>query len=162
MGNTIVKNMKSNETVKSLPTILCVDDEKIILECLKIQIQNFFEGRCHVVLAESGEEALEIIDEMRSDEMMHPHLIISDQIMPGMRGDQFLTQVHSKYPDIVKVMLTGMSQDEDIERAYELANLRKVILKPWSGEELLETIKYGLSEYQTIIENRKADGRASA
>lgn len=151
MENVIKKNVNTEE----IPMILCVDDEKIILECLKIQIQNHYKGKCDVELAESGEEALEIIDELRNDGVVRPHLIISDQIMPGMRGDQFLTKVHSKYPDIVKVMLTGMAQDQDIERAYEQADLRKVMLKPWSSDELLNTIEESLSFFQS--ENYEKD-----
>ena len=140
--------VRTEELTRSLPIILCVDDEKIILECLKLQIQNHLKGKCQIELAESGEEGLEIIDELRNEGNVRPHLIISDQIMPGMRGDQFLTEVHSKYPNIVKVMLTGMAQDEDIERAYEQADLRKVMLKPWSNDELVNTIEESLSFFE--------------
>ncbi|WP_370086351.1 response regulator [Ekhidna sp.] len=148
--------------MRETPIILCVDDEKIILECLKIQIQNHFKGECQIELAESGEEGLEIIDELRNEGNVRPHLIISDQIMPGMRGDQFLTEVHSKYPDIVKVMLTGMAQDEDIERAFEQADLRKVMHKPWSSEELLNTIEESLSYSQSENFNGSSLSRMTA
>lgn len=153
---------KDERVAGSLPMILCVDDEKIILQCLKIQIQNHYNGKCDVELAESGEEALEIIDELRNEGNEGPHLIISDQIMPGMRGDQFLTEVHSKYPDIVKVMLTGMAQDDDIERAFEKADLRKVMLKPWSSDELLNTIEESLSYSQSENLNGSSPSRMTA
>jgi len=65
-------------------------------------------------------------------------------LMPGMKGDEFLIKVHQKFPGIVNVMLTGQADEEAIKRAKNLANLHACIFKPWSEEELVETIKTGL------------------
>jgi len=65
--------------------------------------------------------------------------------MPGIKGDEFLVQVHKKYPGIVKVMLTGQANDEAIKRARDEANLFSFIPKPWNEEELIRIIDSGLN-----------------
>ncbi len=120
--------------------ILCVDDEKTVLDSLKEQLKSRF-GRQYVYeLAENGEDALEIIQELM-DEDVEIIIIVSDWLMPGMRGDEFLIEVHKRFPSIVKVMLTGQADDEAIERARDEANLHRCLAKPWSETELFETIE---------------------
>lgn len=68
-------------------------------------------------------------------------IIISDWLMPGMKGDEFLISVHKKYPSIIKIMLTGQAAEEAIERAKNYANLYRCFSKPWESRELIETIQ---------------------
>ena len=72
-------------------------------------------------------------------------IIVSDWLMPGTKGDEFLIQVHAKYPQIVKIMLTGQADLAAIERAKKLANLYRCLFKPWDENELVETIETGLN-----------------
>jgi response regulator RpfG family c-di-GMP phosphodiesterase len=65
-------------------------------------------------------------------------------LMPGTRGDEFLVQVHQRYPQIVTVMLTGQADDAAIDRARQEANLYHCLHKPWREEELVNTIIAGL------------------
>ena len=64
--------------------------------------------------------------------------------MPEIKGDEFLIEVHHKFPSIVKVMLTGQADSEAIERTEKQANLFACIHKPWTEDELAETIISGL------------------
>jgi len=94
-------------------------------------------------MAESADEALEIIEELYEED--HEIIVIvSDWLMPGMKGDEFLIQVHEKYPNIVKVMLTGQADDDAIERAQNEAHLHRCLYKPWNAKELIETIRSGI------------------
>jgi response regulator RpfG family c-di-GMP phosphodiesterase len=61
-----------------------------------------------------------------------------------MKGDELLIQVHQKYPDIIKVMLTGQADREAIERTRQQANLHRCLHKPWSEEELIDVLLSGL------------------
>jgi CheY-like chemotaxis protein len=72
--------------------IICVDDEIIILESLREQLEKHFGDQYIYETAESGEDALEIIDELE-DEDIEIAIIVSDWLMPGMKGDKFLLQV---------------------------------------------------------------------
>lgn len=123
--------------------ILCVDDETVILETLQEQISRHFGAEFLYEAAESSEEALEILEELHQ-EGVKIVLIISDWLMPGMRGDEFLISVHDKYPDITTMMLTGQADQAAIERAKEEANLSHCIYKPWREEELIQIITAAL------------------
>ncbi|MDY6992398.1 MAG: response regulator [Pseudomonadota bacterium] len=125
--------------------ILCVDDEKIVLTSLKTQIKKHFAGEYGYELAESAEEAWEIIEELTA-EGIEIIMIVSDWLMPKIKGDEFLVQVHEKFPDIAKVMLTGQADETAIKRAQSDANLQACIYKPWQENDLIETIKKGLNK----------------
>ena len=125
-------------------TILCVDDEKMILDSLKTQLKTSFGTRYLYEMAENADDAMEVIDEI-SEDGMDVIVIVSDWLMPRMKGDEFLIRVHEKYPNIVKVMLTGQADEEAVERARKHANLHRCIRKPWTAEELVETIESGIA-----------------
>lgn len=71
------------------PVILCVDDEVIILRSLKEQLRRPFGDTCKIETAESGEEALKIFQEFLEEDVDVP-VVIADQIMPGIKGDELL------------------------------------------------------------------------
>ncbi len=126
--------------------ILCVDDEPIILTSLRSQLFNEFGKNYLIEVAESGEEGLEVLYEL-TDSDYNLLIVISDWLMPGMKGDEFLIKVHQKFPDIIKIMLSGHADKEAVERAKREANLKKFIYKPWDAEDLIETIKINLKEF---------------
>jgi CheY-like chemotaxis protein len=119
--------------------ILCVDDERVILESLKEQLKRRFGSEYMYESAESAAEALEILEELAADSVQ-VLIIVSDWLMPEMKGDEFLIKVHHKFPEIVTVMLTGQADDEAIERARKEANLKYCLRKPWTEEELAQII----------------------
>ncbi|MEG4407685.1 response regulator [Microcoleus sp. MON2_D5] len=127
----------------SKPAILCVDDEVGVLQSLEIELQQAFNGKYLWEFAESAAEALEIIEEL-SEAEVKILVIVSDWLMPGMKGDELLIKIHQKYPQIVTVMLTGQADQEAIERTKIQANLHAFIEKPWQNQELIEAIKSGL------------------
>ncbi|MBD0392343.1 MAG: response regulator [Microcoleus sp. C1-bin4] len=128
----------------SKSAILCVDDEVGVLESLEIELQQAFNGKYLCEFAESAVEALEIIEELCEAEVKIL-VIVSDWLMPGMKGDELLIKIHQKYPQIVTVMLTGQADKEAIERTKLEANLHAFIQKPWHNQELIEAIKSGLA-----------------
>ncbi|MEB3210605.1 MAG: response regulator [Leptolyngbyaceae bacterium] len=123
--------------------ILCVDDESTILKVLKEQLKRCF-GKSYIYeTAQSAEEAWEIIDDLCEDEVQLL-LIVSDWLMPGVKGDEFLVQVHQRFPKIVNVMLTGQADESAIERARQQANLHACLYKPWKEEDLHELLSTAL------------------
>ncbi len=126
--------------------ILCVDDEKAILESLKEQISNnITEDDTTVEIAESAEEAWEVIEELVEDDIK-VLIIVSDWLMPGVKGDEFLIRVHQKFPTIYTVLLTGQADEAAIINARENANLGSYLSKPWEEEELIKIIKTAYDE----------------
>jgi len=126
--------------------ILCVDDEKFILANVKQQLKSKFGNNFIYETADSAMEGLLIVDELMSQPDMQV-LIISDWLMPEMKGDEFLVQVHSKYPKIVKILLTGHADEAAIERCWRDANLHRCLFKPWEMNDLFGTITQGFEQY---------------
>jgi CheY-like chemotaxis protein len=126
--------------------ILCVDDEVTILNTLKTQLKNEFADTYTYEMAENAIDALEIIEELEEDNISII-LIVSDWLMPGMKGDEFLIQVHQKFPNIIKIMLTGHADEAAVKRAVEQANLFCCLYKPLNTEDLIKTIQSSLNTY---------------
>ena len=129
--------------------ILCVDDEQVILTSLTEQIRGHFGKRFSYVTALDGEEALEVLDEL-NEEGIKTIVIVSDWLMPGMKGDELLIKIHQRFPHTVKVLLTGQADRDAVERAKVEANLYGYLQKPWSREELLAILDRGLSHLQSL------------
>lgn len=124
--------------------ILCVDDEQMVLKSLEGQLMHEFGEEFAVELAESGEEALELMDELRADGYQ-TLVIVSDWLMPEMKGDEFLIQAHRKFPNVLKILLTGQADPAAIERSRNEANLYRQIDKPWDAADLIGAVRSGLA-----------------
>lgn len=123
--------------------LLCVDDEIIVLTALKDQLRRAFGSDFHIDVAESAEEALELLDELALEG--HTLLVIvSDWLMPGMKGDEFLIKAHDRFPSVVKIMLSGQAESAAVDRAKREAGLHDFLAKPWNAEALVESINQGL------------------
>ncbi len=126
--------------------IICVDDEDIILEALKDQLGPFFENQYLIETSTTAEEALEIYQELKETGYDIP-VVISDYLMPGMRGDEFLIQIHDKNPHTLKILLTGHANIEGITNAINKANLYRYIPKPWDRDDLILTVREAVRSF---------------
>ncbi|TGL81425.1 EAL domain-containing protein [Leptospira yasudae] len=140
--------MQNSENIKSgkKPIILLVDDEPIILVSLKQEITRRIGNSYKVETATSAAMAFQILDQSYSEGIAVP-LILCDQIMGGMNGDEFLIQAHKKYPDIYKIMLTGQASGDSVGNALNYANLYRYLAKPWNSEDLIFTINEAIRSY---------------
>jgi len=128
-------------------TILCVDDEKIVLDSLKAQLKRRFKEDFNYEIALDAEEAMEVIEELNEEDSV-VIVIVSDYLMPGIKGDELLVRIHNKYPNIIKIMLTGQADQAAIDNAFENANLYSYINKPWKEEELFQILTLAIEEKQ--------------
>lgn len=133
--------------------IICVDDEVSVLETLQEQLRERF-GRTHEIeIAESAENALALIDEiLESGEVIE--VIISDQVMPGMKGDKFLEEIHKKLPDAIKILLTGQAGLDSAIRAINYGGLSRYIEKPWNIDLLSRDIQELITKFRQNLENQ--------
>jgi CheY-like chemotaxis protein len=128
------------------PAILCIDDERMILLSLRDQLSKNLGDRYRYEFAESVEEAWEVIEELSGEEIKIL-MIVSDWLMPGIKGDEFLIEIHRRFPDIITVLLSGQADETAIERAKKHANLHAYIPKPWDEETLVNIIQSGLEKF---------------
>jgi PAS domain S-box-containing protein len=139
------------------PVIICVDDEPIILESLKIELKKAL-GEEHLVeTAEGGEDALELVEELL-EEGSEIVAVISDYLMPNIKGDELLKQIHLISPKTVNIMLTGQADLEAVANTIKHAKLYRYISKPWHSEDLKLTVKEAVNSY--FMEKQLAEQNA--
>jgi response regulator RpfG family c-di-GMP phosphodiesterase len=124
---------------KSNHSILCIDDEENLLNALKRLLRK--EGY-RILTAGSGAEGLKILEENEV------HLIISDQRMPVMSGTEFLAKVKERFPEIIRIVLSGYTDVDTITESINQGHIYKFILKPWNDQNLKLEIKRGLEQYE--------------
>ncbi len=118
--------------------IVFVDDDKALLDSLRMQVGGLYpEMRCEA--AEDATEAWEVIDEL-AGEGVTILVVVSDWLMPGVRGDELLLAIKRKFPSIHCVLLTGQAPETAERRLVETRTVHRILHKPWSEAQLRETI----------------------
>jgi len=139
------------------PVILCIDDESIVLSALTEQLQQRLNDSYDIEATENGEEALELIDEL-SEERVDIPVAIVDYLMPGMKGDEVMRQIHLKSPNTLTILLSGHAGNEEMARAINRGNLHRYIAKPWNKEQLFLVINEAIdifSHEKLILEHQE-------
>ncbi len=127
--------------------IIYVDDQREILSTLSKELQ-YFEKYVAVEECESAAEALEVINEI-DEAGNHVAVIISDHIMPGKNGVEFLTEIHNdgRFSNTKKMLLTGQATHQDTIAAINYAHIEKYLEKPWKSEQLIDDVKILLTQF---------------
>ena len=120
--------------------MLCIDDEALILLSLAEELQGYFGQDFAYETATSGEEALEIIDTaaLEGDRIA---VIVSDLLMPGMRGDELLAKLAERRLSIPTILLTGHADPEVLEGMKVKSGVTAYLRKPWVGEDLERLVR---------------------
>ncbi len=146
--------------IESAGIILCIDDERVVLNGLQSQLGRGFGKDFAIELAESGEEALELIKELLAAGNDVP-VVISDELMPGLKGHELLRQIHQMSPATYTILLTGQSDNEAVIEAVNQANLYRYIAKPWEGHDMILTVREAIKGFyqdrQLESQNRLLD-----
>src|SRR3954452_8358411 len=116
------------------PAIVAVDDEPAVLAAVARDLRRGFGERYRILRAGSGDEALELLREVRTrgDQVA---LLIADQRMPGMSGTDYLTEARELTPDAKRVLLTAYADTEAAIAAINDVALDYYLLKPWDPPE---------------------------
>lgn len=130
----------------NLPTVLVVDDEVRSQESLRRTLEEEFT----VFTVSSAEDALAQL------EHEWVYVILCDQRMPGMSGVDFLKQVRERWPDTVRIILSGYTETEDIIAGINAAGIYQYITKPWHPESLLLSVRAAVQIYRLQQENQQA------
>jgi serine phosphatase RsbU (regulator of sigma subunit)/ActR/RegA family two-component response regulator len=130
-----------SKTDESKLKLMVVDDEADNLELL----QRTFRRDFKVFLAESGLKALQILEQ--EGEMA---IIISDQRMPKMNGTEFLSRTVDRFPDTMRILLTGYTDVEDLVGAINAGKVFKYIMKPWNPDDLAVIVQQASETYRLL------------
>ena len=129
-------------------TLLCVDDEANILSSLK---RLFRPTGYRVLTAPGGAEALALMEQEAVD------LIISDMRMPGMNGAEVLAAARERWPETVRVLLTGFADMTSTIEAINKGQLHRYIAKPWDDNEVLLVVREGLEKKALLREKARLE-----
>lgn len=130
------------------PIVLFVDDEEQILKSLK---RGLLDESYNKLFASSGEEALEILD---NNEV---YVIVTDMRMPEMSGLELLKIVKVKYPNVIRMVLSGYTQITTLLTAINQGEIYKYITKPWKLEkEFIPAVREAI-DYYTFKNQRQME-----
>src|SRR5208283_4657525 len=118
-------------------TVLLVDDDPLVLEGL---MRALHKQTYETLSAVSAESALEILSRKKVD------VVVSDEMMPGMPGSDFLGVVCNKYPETIRIILTGHPNLESALRSINKGHVYRFLTKPCSGVELNIIIRQAIRQ----------------
>lgn len=134
-------------------TLLLVDDEPSILSSLK---RLFRPHDYRILTAEGGEQGLAVLEQERID------LVISDMRMPKMDGARFLEQVRLRWPDSIRILLTGYADIESTVAAINRGEVYRYINKPWDDREIVLIVREALERKRLERENGRLNSVVEA
>lgn len=123
-------------------TVLFVDDEQPIRNAIERMYLERDDVRC--LFAASGPEGLEIL------EREEVWVVVSDYLMPGMRGIEFLSRAKTLRPDAVRIMMTAYADISIAIDAINKSEAYRFVTKPWNNQELMSVIDEALMRYQLV------------
>jgi response regulator RpfG family c-di-GMP phosphodiesterase len=137
-----------SEAASTAPTVLCVDDEPNILSALRRLLRR---AGYRVLTADSGAAGLAVL------EAGSVELVISDMRMPEMDGARFLECVRERWPDTIRLLLTGYSDVSAILAAINRGEIYRYITKPWDDNDLLLVVRHALERRSLGIEKDRLE-----
>ena len=127
-------------------TLLLVDDEPNVLASLKRLLRR---DGYDILTANSGQEGLDMLS-------AHPvDIILSDQRMPGMSGVEFLRQAKTRYPDTIRIVLSGYTELQSVTDAINEGAVYRFLTKPWDDAQLRSFIEEAFHHKELADENRQ-------
>ncbi len=133
------------EPKKAPYKLLLVDDEPNTLASLRrvFQRENY-----ELLFARSAREALRILEQQPVE------LIMTDFMMPGMNGSELLREVRERWPQTIRIMLTGHANTDAVMGSIKEGAVYRFILKPWNDDDIRLTIALALEQYELIQRTR--------
>jgi signal transduction histidine kinase len=125
---------------------LVVDDDPLVTTSLAAFLALETPYTVHTL--NDPTEALAQLDTLK------PDLVLSDFLMPGLNGIEFLTQVRERLPDASLILLTGYADKDSAMDAINRVGLYRYLEKPWNNQELLLTIHNGLERARLMVDLR--------
>ncbi len=142
-----LESVSNEETGK--PIVICVDDDRNNLNALA----RVLRGRCEVLLASNGYEALELVQ-------AHAEVacVLADLRMPGMPGPQLLARIAQIRPQCRRAVVTGYPESEDLIKAINAGHLHYVITKPWKLQDLMQVVDQLVVTFRLERDNQRLVG----
>ena len=125
------------------PRILIVDDEEAILETMTFTFMDLYE----VLTTSDPSQALGIMEENAPIAV-----VITDQRMPGMTGVELLREIYERYPETIRIILTGFADSEATIQAINDGHIYGYVNKPWEPDELKALVRRAAELHALTLE----------
>lgn len=147
--------MSMEERIK--PVILCIDDESIFLESIENKLKETFGNEYSVITSKRSDLALEILKDCNQKGIEIP-IIICDQLMPNLRGDEFFIQVQKTNPDTRNFLLVDFFTTKETAHTLNKANVYRVLSKPIEPKDLIQIIQGVVNSFyaQKVLKEKNA------
>jgi len=126
-------------------TVLIVDDEQVTRNLMNEALEK---EPYELLMADSAEKAMEMLERRRVD------VVVSDEMMPGMPGSEFLALVRKRYPDTIRMILTGHASIESAVRAINEGKIYHFFTKPCRIYDLAITIRKAIQQKELMKRSR--------
>ncbi len=123
------------QELKERSTVLFVDDEPHLIEAMRNSLRK---EPYRILIANSAKEALETLE---NNEV---HVVVSDEQMPGMSGSELLSAVRQRFPDTVRIILTGQASLDAAIRAINGGEIYRFLTKPCAPADVAQTLRQAL------------------
>ncbi len=131
--------------IPARPLLVVVDDEAEVLQ----SVHDLFRREYRVLTFERGPEALAALGQA------DPHVVLSDQRMPGMSGVELLGKVKQVRPEATRLLFTGYADIRAVIDAINQGNVFRYIAKPWDPEELATVVRQAREHHDLLVERQR-------
>ena len=130
---------------RTLPSVLVVDDEKHSVASMRMALEDDF----NVLEATNAAEALALMEEH------WVQVVLSDQRMPGTTGIELLTEIRDRWPETVRIIVTGYTETNDMIDAINEAGIYQFITKPWHPDQLLMAVRNAVRLFELARDHER-------
>ncbi len=127
------------------PAILLVDDEPHSLSAMRMALEDEFD----CLTAGDTSAALALM------EAEWVQVVICDQRMPGQTGVEFLTALRERWPEVVRIIITGYTDAAAMASAINEAGIHQFLTKPWHPDQLVMAARNGSRLFQLARDNER-------
>lgn len=131
--------------MSSLPLVLVIDDEVRSQEAIRRVLEDEFD----IISASNASEAEKIL------ESEFVQIILCDQRMPGQNGVDFLKQVRERWPEPIRMIISGYTDSSDIIAGVNEAGIHRYLTKPWKPEDLIAAVSEAAKQYELFQQDER-------
>ncbi len=128
--------------------IVCVEDDAIILLSLKQELARHFSAGYRLEVSADAQEALDLVERLYA-EKTRVALVLTDWLMPGLKGDELILRVKKRHPEVRCILISGQADAQAVANARLNPLLDAFIQKPWRSDSLIQSVRRAVEYFSS-------------